>query len=110
MSLDQRLQDSQCSPQVHCETLYPLVRRLVKIDSRAHTVDFLHVIHERETIILTEGPALPFGGTRDMGGLCGVVERVNKILAITCGTTIVVSLESSSMTPEKEKVLLTPLF
>ena len=78
------------------------------MDNRAHTVDFLHVIHEGETIILTEGPALPFGGTRDMAGLCGVVERVNEILAITHGTTIVVSLEYSSMMSEGKKRFCLP--
>lgn len=78
------------------------------MDNRVHTVDFLHVIHEEENIILTEGPALPFGGTRDMASLCGVVERVDEILAITRGTTIVVSLEYSSMMSSGKKKFCLP--
>ncbi len=55
-------------------------------------MNFFHVIHEGETVVLTERLALSLGGTRDMPGLCGVIEQGNEVFAVSCGTATVVSL------------------
>ncbi len=59
---------------------------------RALTVDFFHMEHEQQAIVLTKVPALAFVGTGDIASLGRVIERADEILSVGCSAPIIVSL------------------